>query len=133
MNPSLEHDLALKKAATSAPFGTAGPAFAWRDCVPGDLAALPEILVRLDTDVSGVAAVIGLYTIVLAAAVLGGIGSLTGAVVGGLLIGVIESINHLKPAALGSNWNQTVIFSVMILMLVYKPEGLLGVRSAERI
>ena len=68
-----------------------------------------------------------------AAAIIGGMGRTAGTVAGGLLIGFIESINHLKPAALGSNWNQTVIFSVMILMLVYKPEGLLGVKSAERI
>ncbi len=43
MNPTLEQDLALKQAASRAPFGAA-PAFAWRDCVPADVAALPEIV-----------------------------------------------------------------------------------------
>lgn len=68
-----------------------------------------------------------------ASAIIGGVGRTAGTVVGGFLIGVVESLNNLKPAALGSNWSQTVIFSVMILMLVYKPEGLLGHASDERV
>lgn len=68
-----------------------------------------------------------------AAAIIGGVGRTAGTVLGGLLIGVVEQLNYLKPAALGSNWSQTVIFSVMILVIVYRPLGLLGGSAPERV
>jgi branched-chain amino acid transport system permease protein len=61
------------------------------------------------------------------AAVLGGIGNLTGAVVGGLLIGVIGSMTDQY---IGVRWTDVVIFTVLILVLVFRPRGLLGDRSA---
>src|ERR687898_459315 len=61
------------------------------------------------------------------AAVLGGIGNLTGAVVGGILIGVIGSMNDQY---IGVRWTDVVIFTVLILVLVFRPRGLLGDRSA---
>jgi branched-chain amino acid transport system permease protein len=61
------------------------------------------------------------------AAVLGGIGNLTGAVVGGLLIGVIGAMSDQY---IGASWTPIVIFSVLILVLVFRPRGLLGDRSA---
>ncbi len=61
------------------------------------------------------------------AAVLGGIGNLTGAVLGGLLIGVIGAMNDQY---IGVRWTDIVIFSVLILVLVFRPRGLLGDRSA---
>lgn len=67
-----------------------------------------------------------------ASAVIGGVGRTLGTVVGGLTIGVVESLNAWLPAGLGPHWGQSVIFSVMILMLVYKPEGLLGTPSTAR-
>jgi len=67
------------------------------------------------------------------AAVLGGIGNLVGAVVGGLLIGVIQGINDGAPFGLGQQWSQTVVFSILILVLVFKPEGLLGRRTTEKV
>ena len=66
------------------------------------------------------------------AAVLGGIGNLPGAVLGALLIGLIESFNNgLSWHSPGSNWTQSIIFSVLILILVFRPEGLLGARTPE--
>src|SRR5918999_1502381 len=59
--------------------------------------------------------------------VLGGIGNLTGAVVGGLLIGIIGAMSDQY---IGSRWTPIVIFSVLILVLVFRPRGLLGDRSA---
>jgi branched-chain amino acid transport system permease protein len=61
------------------------------------------------------------------AAVLGGIGNLTGAVVGGILIGVIGSMTDQY---IGVRWTDIVIFTVLILVLVFRPRGLLGDRSA---
>jgi branched-chain amino acid transport system permease protein len=61
------------------------------------------------------------------AAVLGGIGNLTGAVVGGILIGVIGSMTDQY---IGVRWTDVAIFTVLILVLVFRPRGLLGDRSA---
>ena len=61
------------------------------------------------------------------AAVLGGIGNLAGAVVGGVLIGVIGSMTDQY---IGVRWTDIVIFTVLILVLVFRPRGLLGDRSA---
>jgi branched-chain amino acid transport system permease protein len=66
------------------------------------------------------------------AAVVGGIGNLPGAVLGGLLIAMIESFNNgLSWVTPGSDWTQSIIFSVLIVVLVFRPEGLLGERTPE--
>ena len=66
------------------------------------------------------------------AAVLGGIGNLAGAVLGALLIGLIQSFNEgLTWHAPGSSWTQSIVFSILILILVFRPEGLLGERTPE--
>jgi branched-chain amino acid transport system permease protein len=66
------------------------------------------------------------------AAVVGGIGNLPGAVLGGLLIAMIESFNNgLGWVTPGSDWTQSIIFSVLIIVLVFRPEGLLGERTPE--
>jgi branched-chain amino acid transport system permease protein len=67
------------------------------------------------------------------AAVLGGIGNLTGAVVGGLLIGVIQAINEGGAHGLGQQWSQTVIFLILIILMVFKPEGIFGRRTTEKV
>src|ERR671916_748334 len=67
----------------------------------------------------------GLYAFT--AAVLGGIGNLSGAVVGGFLIGIIGSMADQYN---GVGWDSIVIFAVLILVLVFRPRGLLGDRSA---
>ena len=67
----------------------------------------------------------GLYAFT--AAVLGGIGNLTGAVVGGFLLGIIGS---MADQYIGVRWTAIVIFAVLILVLVFRPRGLLGDRSA---
>jgi branched-chain amino acid transport system permease protein len=66
------------------------------------------------------------------AAVLGGIGNLPGAVLGALVIAMIESFNNgFGWATPGSDWSQSIIFSILILILVFRPEGLLGERTPE--
>jgi branched-chain amino acid transport system permease protein len=71
------------------------------------------------------------------AAVLGGIGNLPGAMLGGLLLGVIEAlgagyIGDLTGGFLGSHYQDVFAFAVLILVLVLRPSGLLGERVAER-
>ena len=66
------------------------------------------------------------------AAVLGGIGNLTGAVLGALIIGFIQAFNEgLTWFAPGSDWTRTIVFGILILILVFRPEGLLGERTPE--
>jgi branched-chain amino acid transport system permease protein len=67
------------------------------------------------------------------AAVLGGIGNLVGAVLGGLLIGIIQAFNDGAPYGFGQQWTQSVIFTILIVLLVFKPEGLLGRRTTEKV
>jgi branched-chain amino acid transport system permease protein len=71
------------------------------------------------------------------AAVLGGIGNVAGAVLGGLLLGLIESlgagyIGALTGGFLGSHYQDVFAFFVLILVLVFRPSGLLGERVVER-
>jgi branched-chain amino acid transport system permease protein len=81
--------------------------------------------IRYDTGFS-------LGLIAFTAAVLGGIGNLPGAVLGALLIGFIQAFNEgLLHYAPGSDWTQAIVFSILILILVFRPEGLLGERTPE--
>jgi branched-chain amino acid transport system permease protein len=71
------------------------------------------------------------------AAVLGGIGNLAGAVIGGLLLGIIEAlgagyIGDLTGGVLGSQYQDVFAFMVLILVLVFRPSGIMGERVAER-
>jgi branched-chain amino acid transport system permease protein len=71
------------------------------------------------------------------AAVLGGIGNLAGAMMGGVLLGVIESlgagyIGDLTGGFLGSHYQDVFAFLVLVLVLTLRPSGLLGERVAER-
>ena len=66
------------------------------------------------------------------AAVLGGIGNLPGAVLGALLIGFVQAYNNsLSWHDPGSDWTQSIVFAILILILVFRPEGLLGERTPE--
>ncbi|HMA84710.1 MAG TPA: branched-chain amino acid ABC transporter permease [Desulfosalsimonadaceae bacterium] len=64
------------------------------------------------------------------AAILGGIGNIPGAMVGGLLLGVIEA---LGAAYISMAWKDAIAFGVLILILIVRPTGLLGERVAEKI
>ena len=67
------------------------------------------------------------------AAVLGGIGNLTGAALGALVIGLVQAFNDgLSYYAPGSDWTESVVFSILILILVFRPEGILGEQAADR-
>jgi branched-chain amino acid transport system permease protein len=63
------------------------------------------------------------------AAVLGGIGNIPGAVLGGLLIGFVES---LSGQFIGNAWSDAIIFAILIFVLVFRPNGLLGMQRPQR-
>ena len=93
--------------------------------VAGVIFALYVTNIRFDTGFQ-------LGLIAFTAAVLGGIGNLPGAVLGGLVIGLVQAFNDgftwLTP---GSDWTQSIVFAILILILVLRPEGLLGERTPE--
>ncbi len=62
------------------------------------------------------------------AAVMGGIGNLKGAVLGGLIIGVVQQVSD---ARIGPEWTPAVVFSILILVMVFRPQGLLGEETRE--
>ena len=62
-------------------------------------------------------------------AVLGGIGNLSGAVVGALVLG---QINAFSDRYLSANWTNAIVFAVLIAVLVFKPTGLLGQETGEK-
>lgn len=70
----------------------------------------------------------GLYAFT--AAVLGGIGNIPGAVLGGLLIGLTRSFGS---ALIGEKWTSALVFVILIVILVFRPTGLLGSRTREKV
>ncbi|OGR50781.1 MAG: ABC transporter permease [Elusimicrobia bacterium RIFCSPLOWO2_02_FULL_39_32] len=66
------------------------------------------------------------------AAVLGGIGNITGAVLGGLIIGILESLGAGYIPG-GSEWKDIFAFAILILVLLIRPEGLLGEKLPNKI
>jgi branched-chain amino acid transport system permease protein len=64
------------------------------------------------------------------AAVLGGIGNIPGAMLGGLLIGVVEQITS---AYVSSSFAPAIVFSILVLVLLLRPQGLLGRVTREKV
>ncbi len=87
----------------------------------------------------------GLGLIAFTAAVLGGIGNLYGAMLGGLVIGLVQSLVNLVPDSNdpsthglglphgGGAWATAIIFAILILILVFRPSGLLGQQTPEKV
>ena len=64
------------------------------------------------------------------AAVFGGIGSVPGAMLGGILLGIIEQLSKTYISTL---WADAIVFGVLVLVLVVKPTGLLGKTMNEKV
>ena len=64
------------------------------------------------------------------AAVFGGIGSIPGAMIGGILLGIIEA---LSKAYLASQFSDAIVFGILIIILLVKPAGLLGKQVQEKV
>jgi branched-chain amino acid transport system permease protein len=62
------------------------------------------------------------------AAVMGGIGNIRGAVLGGLVIGFIQQISDNR---IGTEWTPAIVFAYLVLIMVFKPSGLLGEQTRE--
>ena len=118
----------------------AGMAVRWEIVTLSVLALLPLVVPSL----GGAASVIyGLYINTISfqmgfqnglyaftAAVLGGIGSIPGAVVGGMVIGLVRA---LSSAYVGERWTGAIVFAILIVILVFRPEGLLGRGTKEKV
>jgi branched-chain amino acid transport system permease protein len=101
------------------------------------LAALAGVLVSANYGIAhyNMGFILGLKAFT--AAVLGGIGNLAGAMVGGVLLGVIEAlgagyIGDLTGGVLGSHYQDVFAFFVLIVVLIFRPSGLMGEKVAER-
>jgi branched-chain amino acid transport system permease protein len=95
------------------------------------LAATAGILVALDYKVyPTMGAMAGLKAFV--AAVLGGIGNITGAMVGGIILGILETFG-VAVLGIPQGLKDTIAFGVLILILLVKPEGLLGKAEREKV
>ena len=70
----------------------------------------------------------GLYAFT--AAVLGGIGNLPGAMLGGVIIGLVRSLGSQY---VGEQWTSALVFGILIVLLVFRPSGLLGARTREKV
>ncbi len=64
------------------------------------------------------------------AAILGGIGNIPGAMLGGILLGVVESMGAVY---LGSQWKDVIAYALLALILIVRPTGILGERVAEKL
>jgi branched-chain amino acid transport system permease protein len=64
------------------------------------------------------------------ATILGGIGNIPGAMVGGILLGLVEA---LSAGYISAAWKDVIVFGVLMLMLIFRPTGLLGEKIAEKV
>jgi branched-chain amino acid transport system permease protein len=62
-------------------------------------------------------------------AVLGGIGNIVGSVLGGLLIGILASLSDIY---IETRWTNAVVFAVLVIILVFRPSGLLGEEGGQK-
>jgi branched-chain amino acid transport system permease protein len=86
------------------------------------LAGAAALLVGFDTDLTPS---VGFWTVLMAITsfIIGGVGNPTGAVWGGLVVGLIQ---HMSGALVPAKWERTVVFVVLILFLVLRPQGVAG-------
>ncbi len=101
------------------------------------LAAIAGVLVGMNYNIAHFTMGFLLGLKAFTAAVLGGIGNVAGAVLGGLLLGIIEAlgagyVGDLTGGFLGSHYQDIFAFAVLILVLLFRPSGLLGERVADR-
>jgi branched-chain amino acid transport system permease protein len=111
-----------------------GAVFALSWAMAGALAAIGGTLAAAGTDVDGTFWVVALTA--LPVIILGGLDSLPGAVVGGLLIGVVQELvatYQRDTTWLGGNFSIVIPYVVMLIVLLVRPYGLFGTREVERV
>jgi branched-chain amino acid transport system permease protein len=62
------------------------------------------------------------------AAVMGGIGNIKGAIAGGLIIGMIQQISDNR---IGTEWTPAIVFAYLVLIMVFRPQGIFGEQTRE--
>lgn len=89
------------------------------------LAGMAGVLISLETNIEPT---MGFNAILkgIIASIIGGIGSIPGAVLGGFFLGIVENLGIWKIQA---GWKDTIAFAVLIIFLLFKPEGILGNRK----
>jgi len=98
--------------------------------IGGALAGIGSVVYGLRIGTTGYQAGFqnGLYAFT--AAVLGGIGNIPGAVLGGLIIGLVRSLGSYF---ISERWTSALVFVILILILTFRPTGLLGARTREKV
>ncbi len=94
-------------------------------CIGSALAGMAGVLISLETNIEPT---MGLNVILkgIIASIVGGVGSLPGALLGGFFLGIIENLAIWKIQA---GWKDTISFAVLILFLLFRPEGILGKKN----
>ncbi len=92
------------------------------------LAGMAGVLISLETNIEPT---MGFNAILkgIIASIIGGIGSIPGAVLGGLFLGIVENLGIWKIQA---GWKDTIAFAILIIFLLFRPEGILGKKRKER-
>lgn len=89
------------------------------------IAGVASVLIALETYIEPTMGLNAIFKGIIAA-VIGGIGSIPGALIGGLFLGIIENIGIWKISA---GWKDTIAFAVLIMFLLIRPEGILGKKN----
>ena len=92
--------------------------------VAGALAGVGGVIYAQDVGVVNYNLGMTIGLVALASAIIGGVGTLTGSIIGGISVGLIEALSIGLPAGLGGRWSHTAIFGVLIVVLVYRPDGI---------
>jgi len=89
------------------------------------LAGMAGVLISLETNIEPT---MGMNAILkgIIASIIGGIGSIPGAVLGGFFLGIVENLGIWKIQA---GWKDTISFAVLIIFLLFRPEGILGKKN----
>lgn len=129
-----KHGLAIRAIAddssTSVLVGVnVNKSVSWTFIVAGACAGSAGVIYAQQFQISNYTLGMQVGLLAYAAAIIGGVDSIKGTILGGLTIGIVEALSDGVTSGLGYRWSQTAIYGVFILMLVYKPEGIWGTKQ----
>ena len=129
-----KHGLAIRAIAddssTSVLVGVnVNRSISWTFIVAGACAGSAGVIYAQQFQISNYTLGVQVGLLAYAAAIIGGVDSIKGTILGGLTIGIVEALSDGVTSGLGYRWSQTAIYGVFILMLVYKPEGIWGTKQ----